>query len=131
MTKELLRTCYFRPYRKGMGPTFALKVWDCNSVGLDGKSRLAYRLVMRDARKAHVKDLYRVIFEGEDFFCAPHIAIDSDHMVESLMSFLVLKPGDTDQEHFSTYTDWQMQFCVDHAESLSLCVYDRFSKDAK
>lgn len=56
----------FAPFRKGMGPTFALLMWDtCRSDEL-GKSILGYRLTMREPGKPAV-----TLFEAEDFHLAP------------------------------------------------------------
>lgn len=104
-----------------MGPKFRLTMWDTHTVGEYGKARLGYRLVMwREGGKR------TVLFDGEDYFCSPCAAIDSDAAVESLMSFLTLRPGDTDSEYFERYTDAQRDYCAAHAEALSMEVQARF-----
>ena len=65
------------------------------------------------------------LFVGEDFGCAPSDAIDSDACLLGIISFLTLKPGDTDSEYFEAYTpaqlDWA-QSCA--AETLAILPYD-------
>lgn len=111
-TSDCMRTVRFRPYRKGMGPTFTLKLYYL-PVG--------YRLIMKGKT-------VEILFEGEDFGCSPLHGIDSDDCVKSLMNFLTLRPGDTDAEYFANYTQVQKDYCDEHAEALSAEVYNRFGE---
>lgn len=115
---SILRRCRFTPYRKGMGPSFTLTMYDTYRVDSMGKSILGYRLSSMGA----------VLFQGEDYGCSPCHAIDSDAAVAGLMGFLTLKPGDTDRDYFDGYTESQLAFCRDHAEALAMVVYDRFGE---
>lgn len=128
--RKLIRRCYFRPYRKGQGPVFRLDLFDTGRpfylpsqihYSKHGpRWRLAYEL-RQDGR---------VIFSGDDYGCSPLHAIDSDQSVVSLMSFLTLRPGDTDEEYFAKHTDEQREYCEQHAEALSCEVQARFCDDA-
>ena len=119
--RDIIRRCIFRPYRKGMGPTFILTMWDCHHPHNGGPQwQIGYRLTMRENRRSVV------LFEGEDFGCSPCHGIDSDHAVEALMGFLTLRPGDTDRDYFANYTAEQTDFCQQHAEALSAEVQARF-----
>jgi hypothetical protein len=69
-----------------------------------------------------------IVFKGDDFLASPCHADDADATVEALMSFLTLRPGDTDAEYFDSYTDAQRQYCDDHAESLAATVEDWFAE---
>lgn len=42
------------------------------------------------------------------------------------MSFLTLRPGDTDSDYFKDYNETQKEFCAQHAESLACEVQNRF-----
>lgn len=121
---NILRRVRFTPYRKGAGPRFTLTTWDTNRTGYGGKYLVGYRLTMREGNGRPV-----VLFSGEDFGCAPSHAIDSDAAVEGIMSFLTLRPGDTDAEYFADYTPAQLDYCSAHAEALSCNVSDRFGPD--
>lgn len=66
--------------------------------------------------------LGRVIFRGTDFGCSPLHAVDSDECVSSLLGFLSLEPGDTDEEYFADYTPRQMDFAEAHAGDLKVLV---------
>ena len=120
-TKDVLRRCRFTPYRKGMGPTFALVMWATPRTDDRGQTVIGYRLTQREPGKRPL-----VLFEGEDFTGSPMHADDSDATVASLMNFLTLRPGDTDSDYFGGYTPDQLDYCVQHAEALALCCYDRF-----
>lgn len=117
-----VRTVIFSPYVKGKGPTFTLRMWDARgSHGMyEGKWKIAYLLTENGPK------IKEVLFEGSDFRC-PH-AIDSDECVKGLMGFLTLRPGDTDEDYFRSYTPRQMSFAEQHAEALSLAVLDRFGE---
>lgn len=117
MSKDIIRRCIFRPYRKGMGPVFALTVWDTHKVDSRGCSYLGYSLRLNGVE----------LFTGEDFAHSPLAAVDSDETINALMSFLVLRPGDTDVEYFAHYTQAQHEFCEQHAEALSGELLNRFA----
>jgi hypothetical protein len=114
-----LRKCVFRP---PTGATFTLitkeKGFSCEM----GKERIGYKLHCKLDDRASF-----VLFEGEDFYCSPCHGIDSDECVSSLMSFLTLRPGDTDEEYFENYTATQQWYCDQHAEYLGCEVYCRFN----
>ncbi len=116
------RRIRFQPWRKGMGPTFTLTTWD--DVGYDhrGAVRLRYRLTMRENGKSVV------LFEAADFCASPGEASDSDSAHAGLMSFLTLRPGDTDAEYFENYTDAQKAYCAAHAEYLSVTASDKLGE---
>lgn len=115
-TSDCMRTVRFFPYRKGMGPTFTLRLY---YLGLE---RIGYVLTMREHRKTVN------VFEGSDFHPSPMHAIDGDDAVKALMGFLTCKPGDTDADYFASYTSEQLDFCSVHAEVLSSEVEMRFGE---
>lgn len=119
-SENQLRRVKFSPYLRGKGPTFNLVTWDCNRRDGYGKAVLGYRLTMTLGLSQ------TVLFEGEDMHCAPGDAVDSDAAIESIMSFLTLRPGDTDPEYFKDYTAVQLKFCSQWAETLSGEVQGRY-----
>ena len=120
---NFIRQCIFTPYRKGMGPRFVLNVYDTNRTDWSGKSRLRYEL-----RQIDVNGKSTTLFAGSDFGCSPLHGIDSDETIKSLMGFLTLRPGETAREYFESYTKTQLDYCSQHAESLSMEVYSRFGE---
>ncbi len=80
---------------------FTLRMWDTGARDWRGQTSLSYEL--KDGRK--------VIFSGGDFAGSPMHADDSLETVAALLSFLTLKPGDTDREYFDAYTEAQMDWC--------------------
>lgn len=98
-------------------------------VEIDGRFRLllwdTYRREGKPAKDTLGYAFSRIgesepIFVGEDYGCAPGHAIDSDDAVRSLLGFLTLRPGDTDDEYFERYTEAQRAFAASDAEYLSL-----------
>lgn len=121
--RDVIRRVRFSPYHKGMGPTFALTVWDTHDRDWRGQTKLGYRLTER--HRGHG----RSIFEGDDFTGSPMDADDSDAPMAALMGFLALRPGDTDAEYFDRYTPEQLAFADAHAEALAAEVRARFGED--
>jgi hypothetical protein len=122
----ILRVVRFSPYRKGVGPVFRLVTWDTGKMR-GGKCMLGYRFsIGRSVNVVNNPAVGDVLFEGEDFGCSPLHAIDSDQAVASLMTFMTLRPGDTDREYFDDYTPEQLAYCSEHAEALSAAVHDKY-----
>lgn len=103
-----------RDVRLADHPEYRLQVWDLNErlfVGsVSAQHRLGYRLFKGE----------EVIFEGDDYGCSPMLAIDSDESLAELLSFLTLKPGDTDDEYFEGHSRRQLKWCESReAEEIS------------
>lgn len=80
------------------------------------KNRVGYRFTWKG----------QIIFQGRDFFPSPLIAIDSVQTIYALLSFLTLRPGDTDKEYFQDYTPIQLDWCNSlECEDLQCWVSDR------
>ena len=110
--KDIVRRVRFTPYVEG--PRFSLIVWDANRRDELGKWILGYRLTMCEPSGR------TVLFEAEDFHCSPLHAVDADETIASLMTFLTLRPGDTDREYFDRDTSNQVDYRVEHAEALGV-----------
>lgn len=108
-----LRNVTMRPYRD-QSISFTLNTWDTGQTDHLGKSILRYQFQQGD----------KLLFEGEDFACSPMNAIDSDESVRALLSFLTLRPGDTDSEYFENYTQEQLDFASEHGETLQMYTLD-------
>lgn len=90
-----------------------LRTWDTHRSDSLGKFIIGYQFYDPSGE---------LIFEGEDLSCSPMHAIDSDEVLYSLLTFLTLRPGDTDREYFDAYTDEQRAWMETHAEHLSASV---------
>jgi len=100
---DLLRDVY-------LGSTgYRLQTYDTNRTGDYGKLILGYRFMAPDSN---------ILFEGEDFGCSPMHAIDSDESLRDLLGFLTLRPGDTDENYFESYSPTQMAFAEGDAGDL-------------
>ena len=89
---------------------FRLIMWDTYRGDRRGCSYVGYCLMHGDA----------VIFEDEDYSPGPMSGIDSDDSVRSLIGFLSLQKGDTDDEYFEKYTTAQLEFSETYGENLSM-----------
>lgn len=125
MNHDIIRTCIFRPYQRGQGPWFKLVVWDTGKCIARGTTDLGFRLTQHNPTAPKCE----VIFEGDGFSPSPMDGDDSDACMQALMGFLTLRPGDTDRDYFENYTPRQMEFAQQHAETLAVCVYDRWRRD--
>jgi hypothetical protein len=81
-----------------------LSLFDMN-IRTDGKHRLAYEFKYKTDQ-----GFYQVLFYGEDFYNSPLHSVDSIETVRALLSFVTLKPGDTDAEYFDNYTSLQKEW---------------------
>ena len=117
-----IRTVRLTPYRKGLGPSFTLSIFDTGRTDARGCTILAYALKQREG--GHTS----VVFEGTDFRPSPLHADDSNATVAALLGFLTLRPGDTDRDYFEGYTPAQREFCEQHAEALSAESFYRFGE---
>jgi len=88
---------------------FRLTIWDTHMRDNRGQTIIGYSLRFGT----------EVIFEGEDFAGSPLHADDSDETLRSILTFLTLRPGDTDAEYFANYTPAQMDFARTDAEELA------------
>lgn len=122
MSHNILRTIVLSPYAKGKGPRFRLQTRDTGRFN-GSHSTLAYTLTMKHAGQPAV-----TIFDGADYGVPAHECIDSDAALRGLLSFLCLRPGDTDADYFEGYTAEQRAFCDYHAEALAMAALDRFGE---
>lgn len=113
---EVMRDVIISPYLLGM-PFFRLQLIDTGEVDHYGKSGIGYRLATYNPDGT----LFDVVFKHEDhgIIWNPGV-IDDDAAVGSVLQWLTLKPGDTDEEFFEDYTDEQLFFAEEHAENLAL-----------
>ena len=81
-------------YRLGLAPTWRR--------GEYGKEQIAYYLDAPEGTR---------LFSGSDFYPAPGMAVDGKEAAASLLTFLTLQPGDTDDEYFDDYTPRQLDWC--------------------
>jgi len=102
---------HIRNFKRG---PYRLELFDLQRRGHDGKWCLAYRLSLDIGNEENI------IFAGADFRCSPLDAVDSDATVAGLLTFLALRPGDTDREYFEDYTPAQLDFADHYGEELSL-----------
>lgn len=92
------------------GYGFRLELFDTFQIDYYGKFVLAYQFFHGD----------RLVFEGEDFYCSPLHAIDSDATVGGLLTFLSIRPGDTDSEYFENYSKEQLEWANEWGETLGI-----------
>jgi hypothetical protein len=127
---ELVREVTFTPYAPGQGPAFKLELYSGDFGRFPtGQERMGYRLTQIDAGpgcglglpcgpQCERRHMPLVLFEATDFGRAPGNTEDGNATVESIMSFLTLRPGDTDEDYFKDYTPEQLAFAEQHAETL-------------
>lgn len=87
---------------------FHLELFDTGRRDWRGQTLLGYEL----------RDDGRLIFAGQDFAGSPMNADDSDATVAALLTFLSLRPGDTDREYFDGYSTEQLEWAESNGEEL-------------
>ena len=89
---------------------YRLELYDCNDR-VENKHRLAYKLYFRD----------ELTFWGDQFYCSPLHAVDSNNTLAALFSLL----GTIDpEEHGATYTPAQREFLDMYAEDMWIISHD-------
>lgn len=108
---NILRRVRLAPYTD-QTRAFILTTFDQNRTDSLGKNVIGYTF-----QKEGETD---PIFEETELACSPMHAIDSDETLRSCLTFICLRPGDTDPDYFDNYTDRQKAFCDEDAETLSI-----------
>lgn len=90
---------------------YCLRTWETDERDDRGRNYIGYELIGTDGT---------VLFEDTDFSPSPAYAIDSDRALRSIIFFLTLRPGDTDDEYFKNYTPVQLAWAEEHGEELGL-----------
>lgn len=116
---EKVRTVRFAPYVKG--PRFTLHLYDVHEI--DEAGRYGVGFVLKIGRKVIFSELNpaRVAYG--------HHSVDGDAAVRNVMGWLTLRPGDTDSDYFTDYTQEQLDFASAHAETLACEVVARFGEE--
>ncbi len=102
---ELIRT-----WEDPDGYGFKLEMFDTGRTDSRGQTYIAYHFHHND----------ELIFEGEEFAGSPMHADDSLDTVGALLGFLSLRSGDTDEDYFEDYTEEQIAWRDEFAETLSV-----------
>lgn len=109
--KQLLRRWRHKPY--------SLTTYATSETDYRGQTRIAYSF----------RHQGEVVFQGADFCGSPLHADDSDATLGALLSFLSLRPGDTDPEYFASYSPAQLSFAREHGEYLSILALELEERD--
>lgn len=96
MTTELLRRVKFAPLTEG---SIELTTWDTGTTR-NGRTYITYEMKWNG----------KPVFHSDDFGVSPYASIDSDATLISLMSFLSMRPGDTDADYFDSYSERQLEW---------------------
>ena len=107
------------------------------TLRLNGTTLRIFDIFIRDSQGKNIvvcefKVGRKVIFSGCEFHCSPLHAIDSLQTAFSILSFIILRPGDTDKEYFAEYNEEQMAWANSgKCEYLSCLVGDWKKKNQK
>jgi hypothetical protein len=96
------------------GTDWTVLTWDTQRRFDTGQWKIGYTFY----------DNAELIFSGEDCGVSPMHGIDSDDALAGLLSFLSLRPGDTDADYFKDYTPDQMDWAQANGEELSMFVME-------
>lgn len=109
---------------------FRIEMYETGQQNDDGSTPVGYRLYDErfEAESITIVDhsaaVPAPIFEGVDLSVPRHVAIDSGSALASLLTFLSLRPGDTDSDYFDGYTERQWRWMERRAEDLALAACD-------
>jgi len=83
--------------------------WNGVTRDSNGKPLVKYRLLDPDGRK---------LFGGADYAPSPRFHWASKESALTLLNFLTLQPGDTDEEYFADYTPRQLAWALEWGQIL-------------
>lgn len=109
---------HVRSWRDG---DYRCEMFDTNRRSADGKETVAYELWHHGV----------LIFWGADLRPGHGTAVDSDACLAALLSFLGLRPGDTDPEYFATYSAEQLDWSREWGEELGMIASDIEGRGAR
>jgi len=104
---------------------------------LDGFTDLPHTLTVAPAGRPRGRQLYwryeltagaEVIFTGDDLGSSAD-GCSTDQAARSALSFLTLRPGDTDADYFNDYTPAQQAWRDAHAEALAMALYTEHGEE--
>lgn len=99
---------------------YRLLTWETGKNARTGQNLIGYAFYQPNSTEP--------LFYGEDYGCSPIHSIDSDESLRGLISFLTLRPGDTDDEYFENYSEQQLKFAnSNEPEYLSLWSSEDFT----
>lgn len=102
------------------GEGFRLEIHLANRPA-SSPNRQRWRYALKDEQWAKGNDPeMAVVFEGDDFETSMMVTEDDAAIVRGLLGFLSLQDGDTDSEYFDNYTERQIAWRDERAETLSL-----------
>lgn len=111
----------------------AIQAYDANRTNprtghhyIDVRARLFYT----DDRTG--KRRYRTVFKRGDTWCGVNrwTSIDGKEARALVLALLAMKPGDTDDEYFASYTPAQLAFAERYGEEIDMTRMDRFGEDS-
>jgi hypothetical protein len=106
-----------RYYFEGNGRRYSLAIEHVGNVASDWTVKAAVQYTFKRTNER------TPIFTGDDFRCSPMYDPESRDAAMSLMGFLTLQPGDTDDDYFDSYTPEQLEFARYEAEELATYPY--------
>jgi hypothetical protein len=92
---------------------FRVDLWDTGAPPRGDSVELAYRLCVAEGAR------WILLFSGEGFSAPPAHGLDSDAALAAIVSFLSLRPGDTEAGYFDRYTRPQLTFAEARGEELA------------
>lgn len=103
-----------------------INAFNGHHTGRMGHQRIDIEVTL--GKKINGKFLKETIFARGDTCCAvnSYTAIDSYGAKELVMGAVGIKPGDTDDEYFDTYTPVQLKFAEELGEEIDCARQDRY-----
>lgn len=124
---EELNICFRLRVKLSTGITLAVTAWD-NGGGAHNRIDVEAAILWDDG--IHKRKRRDVVFAKGDTYCGLPSGkrTDSDDAKELALSLLAMKPGDTDEDYFASYTEDQLRFASSYGDELRMVALDRYGE---
>ncbi len=125
---EELNVCFRLRVKLSTRITLVVTAWDDGPR--DSHQRIDVEAALLWDDGVHKRKQRTVIFAKGDTYCGLPCGkcTDSDDAKELVLSLLAMKPGDTDEDYFASYTPEQLEFATSYGDELSLVALDRYGE---
>jgi len=110
------------------GHVLAVTAWDGNHTGELGHQRIDVRARLIWTENGRRRT--RTIWKRGQTWCAVNssTSLDGDDAKELVLSLLAMKPGDTDEEYFTSYTKAQIAFAEEYGDDITCEAMHRYGE---
>ncbi len=108
--------------------TLVANAWEGTTTDGMGHSRIDVEAVLFQHDPSWSKPTRMVVFPRGSTWCGlpSHVPLDGKKAKGLVLSLLAMKPGDTDEDYFASYTSAQLTFATAYGDELAMVAEERY-----